>query len=64
MPFDNSEFTRMQGVVKSRRAVYGIYVSKNYFLQHSITSDLAAVIMQLSRMASSSINWDEMWIFR
>jgi hypothetical protein len=67
-----------------RRAAYGLYVSKKFFTQRSITSDLAAVVMQPSRMAitnhlatvfwlpsgmascftSSSISWDEMWIFR
>jgi len=33
----------MQGAEKIRRAAYDLYVSKKFFLQHSITSDLAVV---------------------
>ena len=54
----------MQGAEKFRRAAYGVYVSKKFFPQRSITSHLVAVFWQLSGMASSSISWDEMWIFR
>jgi hypothetical protein len=49
---------------KFRCAAYGLYVSKKFFTQRSITSDLAVVFRQPSRMASCSISWDEMWIFR
>ena len=49
---------------KFRRAAYGLYVSKKFFTQRSITSHLVAVFWRLSGMASCSISWDEMWIFR
>jgi hypothetical protein len=49
---------------KLRRAAYVLYVSKKFFTQRSITSHLVAVFWRLSGMASSSISWDEMWIFR
>jgi hypothetical protein len=80
----NSEFAQMQGAGKFRSAAYGLYVSKKYFTQLSITSHLVAVFWQPSGMAitndlpsvfcwvsqmasghiSSSISWDEIWIFR
>jgi hypothetical protein len=44
---------------KFRRAAYDLYVSKEFFMQRSITSHLVAVIWQLSGMASRSISWDE-----
>src|SRR4030067_1769168 len=40
------------------------YVSKKFFTQRSITSHLVAVFWQLSGMASCSISWDEIWVFR
>src|ERR1039458_4460867 len=46
------------------RAAYGVYASKKFFPQRSITSHLVAVFWRLSGMVSSSISWDEMWIFR
>jgi hypothetical protein len=49
---------------KFRSAAYGVYASKKFFLQHSITSHLVAVFWRPSGMASSSISWDEIWIFR
>jgi len=49
----------MQGVEKILPRAYVLYASKKFFPQRSITSDLAAVVMQPSRMASSSISWDE-----
>jgi hypothetical protein len=45
-----------------RRAAYGLYVSKKFFSQHSITSHLVAVFWRHSGMASSFISWDEIWI--
>jgi hypothetical protein len=36
---------------KFRRAAYRLYVSKKFFTQRSITSDLAVVFRQPSRMA-------------
>jgi len=47
---------------KFRSAAYGLYVSKKFFSQHSITSHLVAIFWQLSGMASSSVSWDEIWI--
>jgi hypothetical protein len=44
---------------KFRRAAYGLYVSKKFLPQHSITSHLVAVFWRLSGMASSFISWDE-----
>ncbi|MEO7623650.1 MAG: hypothetical protein ABIS30_11360, partial [Gallionella sp.] len=44
---------------KIRRAAYGLYVSKKFFMQRSITSHLADVFWRLGGMASSSISWDE-----
>jgi hypothetical protein len=49
---------------KFRRAAYVLDVSKKFFMQRSITSHLVADFGDLSGMASSSISWDEMWIFR
>ena len=52
----------MQGAGKFRSAAYGLYASKKFFTQRSITSHLVAVLWRPSGMASSSISWDEIWI--
>ena len=44
---------------KFRRAAYGLYASKKFFTQRSITSHLVAVFWQPSGMARSFISWDE-----
>src|SRR5450759_1155295 len=49
---------------KFHRDTYDLYVSKKFFMQRSITSHSVAVFWRPSGMASSSISWDEMWIFR
>jgi len=55
----------MQGAEKNfRSAAYGLYVSKKFFTQRSITSHLVAVFWQLNGMSRSFISWDEIWIFR
>jgi hypothetical protein len=49
----------MQGVVEILQRRYGLYVSKKFFPQRSITSHLAAVFWRLGGVASGFISWDE-----
>jgi hypothetical protein len=54
----NLEFAQIQGAGKIlQRRIYSI-CKQEIFLQRSITSDLVAVVWQLSLMASSLISWD------
>ena len=60
----NSGFAQIQDAEKiSPRRICFIY-KQEIFTQHSTASHWIAVLWQPGGMASSSISWDEMWIFR